>query len=113
MNRLLLSENPWICTCKFTVRLREFLIKYNSIIKDVSDITCTIPDRNDTSEVQILSIKMPDVCDVSQEETEFYFLDAINIVLGILVISIITKFCYDYHRYRKYGQVPWIVMKMP
>ncbi|XP_037941448.1 protein singed wings 2-like, partial [Teleopsis dalmanni] len=111
-NLLLLSMNPWFCSCKFAMSFRETLIKYNSILRDSWNITCTYQQGDDLRQAKVLSITRQDVCKLN-EDPKVHPLDMLNGVLASLILFILGKLAYDYYHYKYYGRVPWIVMKLP
>lgn len=111
-NLLLLSNNPWICSCKFAMRFREIIIKYNDILRDSWNITCTYVHDNEEKMSKILAITREDICK-SMDESKLYMLDWINGILATMILFILGKLAYDYYYYKNYGRVPWIVMKLP
>ncbi|XP_049308065.1 protein singed wings 2 isoform X3 [Bactrocera dorsalis] len=111
-NLLLLSGNPWQCTCIFTMRFREILMKYNEITRDAINITCTYKNSSPVRRANVLSLTREDVCK-PEEEPKIYPLDMLNAVLAFLILLILSKLAYDYYYYKNFGRVPWIVMKLP
>ncbi|XP_017489317.1 PREDICTED: protein singed wings 2 isoform X2 [Rhagoletis zephyria] len=111
-NLLLLSGNPWQCTCIFTMRFREILMKYIEIMRDALNITCTYKHISPMRRANVLAITREDICK-PEEEPKIYPLDLLNGVLAFLIVFILSKLAYDYYHYKNYGRVPWIVMKLP
>ncbi|XP_030386959.1 protein singed wings 2 [Scaptodrosophila lebanonensis] len=112
-NLLQLSRNPWHCTCKFGMRLRELLTKYREIVRDAANVSCTYVKGDELRRAKVLSLTRQDMCNVSTEETKIHIIDWINGVLASLIVFILGKLAYDYYHYKYYGRVPWIVMKLP
>uniref|UniRef100_A0A1I8NX07 Protein singed wings 2 n=1 Tax=Stomoxys calcitrans TaxID=35570 RepID=A0A1I8NX07_STOCA len=111
-NLLLLSMNPWHCSCKFGMRFREIVIKYNDILRDAWNITCTYKQDEEEKMSTIMAITREDVCK-PKNESKIHVLDCINGALAIMILLILAKLGYDYYHYKNYGRVPWIVMKLP
>lgn len=111
---LYLSENPWRCECKFTLRFQELLQKHRDIIRDVSDIRCQYIDSGDKEKLanSVLALKRGDICELSTKY-RIQLIDLVNGVLATLILFIVCKLSYDYYHYRKSGRLPWIVTKMP
>ncbi|SPP73267.1 protein singed wings 2 [Drosophila guanche] len=113
-NLLLLSKNPWHCTCKFGMRLRELLNKYRDIVRDAWNVTCTYMQEDELRLAKVLSLSRQDMCNVSAESgSQIHPIDWLNGVLASLILLILGKLAYDYYHYKYYNRVPWIVMKMP
>ncbi|XP_023030519.1 protein singed wings 2 [Drosophila willistoni] len=111
---LLMSRNPWHCTCKFGMRLRELLTKYREIVKDATNVSCTYMQGDDLHLAKVLSLSRHDICNVSVESSsKIHPIDWLNAVLASLILLILGKLAFDYYHYKYYGKVPWIVMKMP
>ncbi|XP_067626625.1 protein singed wings 2 isoform X2 [Eurosta solidaginis] len=111
-NLLLLSDNPWQCTCIFTLRFREILMKYIEIMRDANNITCVYKNSKPMRRANVLALTPQDVCK-PEEEPKIYPLDLLNGVLAFLIVAILSKLAWDYYYYKNYGRVPWIVMKLP
>lgn len=60
----------------------------------------------------VLALKRHDVC-ILATEYAIQPIDMLNGVLATLIIFVIVKLSYDYYNFRAYGQLPWIVTKMP
>ncbi|XP_033253624.1 protein singed wings 2-like [Drosophila miranda] len=113
-NLLLLSKNPWHCTCKFGMRLRELLNQYREIVRDAWNVTCTYMQDDELRLAKVLTLTRQDMCNVRAESgTQIHPIDWLNGVLASLIILILGKLAYDYYHYKYYNRVPWIVMKMP
>ncbi|KAH8401246.1 hypothetical protein KR009_004024 [Drosophila setifemur] len=113
-NLLLLSRNPWHCTCKFGSRLRELLTKYKDIVRDAWNVSCTYLLEDDQLLAKVLTLSRQEMCNVSIESgTHIHPIDWLNGVLASLILLILGKLAYDYYHYKYYGRVPWIVLKMP
>uniref|UniRef100_A0A1A9WC71 CCZ1/INTU/HSP4 first Longin domain-containing protein n=1 Tax=Glossina brevipalpis TaxID=37001 RepID=A0A1A9WC71_9MUSC len=54
---LALSQNPWHCSCKFAMRFREILNKYNAILKDAWNITCIYKQGDELKSSTVILIK--------------------------------------------------------
>ncbi|XP_064542370.1 protein singed wings 2 [Drosophila montana] len=113
-NLLLLSKNPWHCTCKFGMRLRELLTKYKDIVRDAWNVTCTYMQGDELRLAKVLSLTRHDMCNISPDDgMRIHPIDWLNCVLASLIILILGKLAYDYYFYKYHGRVPWIVLKMP
>lgn len=110
--RLYLSLNPWICDCKFTMKFRELLMKYHTIIRDSHNITCKYIEGDENFMTEVLTLERNDVCKLPKE-SKILPLDLLNGVLASLIVLILGKLAYDYYHYRKSGRLPWIVTKLP
>lgn len=111
---LLLSRNPWHCTCKFGMRLRELLTKYKNIVGDAWNVSCTYMQDDELHQAMVLSVTLQDMCRSDAEsDVIIHPLDWLNVVLASLIVLILGKLAYDYYFYKYHGRVPWIVMKMP
>ncbi|XP_055918906.1 protein singed wings 2 isoform X2 [Eupeodes corollae] len=111
--KLQLSLNPWACDCKFVMRFREILMKYNTIIRDSWNVTCNLTnEENQSVETTILSLQHIDVCKLPTNNSIFA-LDILNCVLTSLILFVLFKLGYDYYYYKNYGRLPWIITKMP
>lgn len=62
--------------------------------------------------LQILELSRSSVCR-SPTEYSVQALDLLNLVLASLIVLILGKLAYDYYHFKKTGQLPWIVTKMP
>ncbi|EDW01281.1 protein singed wings 2 [Drosophila grimshawi] len=114
VNLLLLSKNPWHCTCKFGMRLRELLTKYKDIVRDARNVTCTYMQGDEMRRAQVLSLTRHDMCNITvEDDMRIHPIDWLNCVLASLIFLILGKLAYDYYFYRFHGRVPWIVMNMP
>ena len=111
-NLLLLSLNPWHCTCKFAMRFKEIVNKYKVILTDAENITCTYRQGDEIKFSNLSAISREDVCK-PKDESKIHALDWVNAVLASLIVFILGKLAYDYYHYKNYGRVPWIVMKLP
>ncbi|XP_016994636.2 protein singed wings 2 [Drosophila takahashii] len=113
-NLLLLSRNPWHCTCKFGSRMRELLTKYKDIVRDAWNMSCTYRLDDDQLLAKVLTLSRQEMCNISEESgIQIHPIDWLNGVLASLILLILGKLAYDYYFYKYYGRVPWIVMKMP
>ncbi|KAH8252973.1 hypothetical protein KR032_002818 [Drosophila birchii] len=113
-NLLLLSRNPWHCTCKFGSRLRELLTKYKDIVRDAWNVSCTYMQEDEQRLAKVLTLSRQDMCNVSVDSGPLIHpIDWLNAVLASLILLILGKLAFDYYHYKYYGRVPWIVMKMP
>lgn len=113
-NLLLLSRNPWHCTCKFGSRMRELLTKYKDIVRDAWNVSCTYRLDDDQLLAKVLTLSRQEMCNLSVEGgTQIHPIDWLNGVLASLIFLILGKLAYDYYYHKYYGRVPWIVMKMP
>ncbi|XP_005186576.2 protein singed wings 2 [Musca domestica] len=111
-NLLLLSMNPWHCSCKFAMRFREIVIKYGDIMRDSGNITCKYIQDGEEKKSRLMTLTREDVCK-PKDESKIHILDWVNGLLAALILLILGKLGYDYYYYKNYGRVPWIVMKLP
>ncbi|XP_062128123.1 protein singed wings 2 isoform X1 [Drosophila sulfurigaster albostrigata] len=112
--RLLFSKNPWHCTCKFGMRLRQLLTKYIDIVPDAYNVTCTYSNGDELRHAKVLSLTREDMCNVDPVDEWFMHpIDLLNCIFASLILLILGKLGYDYYFYRYHGKVPWIVLKMP
>ncbi|XP_055859241.1 protein singed wings 2 [Episyrphus balteatus] len=111
--KLQLSQNPWFCDCNFGMRFREILMKYHTIIRDSWNVTCYLTNDDDqVTETTILSIQRSEVCKLPSNNSIFV-LDLLNCILASIILFLLLKLGYDYYQYKKYGNLPWLVTKMP
>lgn len=104
----------------FTLRFRNLLMKYNTIIKDSTNISCTYNNTIDDNDIAddllsdryVLTLKYNDVCIVPIDYS-IYPLDLLNVILSFMILFVLIKLGYDYRNYRKYGKLPWIATKLP
>ncbi|XP_039451179.1 protein singed wings 2 isoform X2 [Culex pipiens pallens] len=110
---LFLSDNPWRCGCRFATRMQEFLRKHESVVVDSRNITCyTLNDEGHKSFLPVMTLTPNDVCRETEDNRAAIY-DVMSIVFASLIALIFTKLAYDYYIYRKYGKLPWLIMKMP
>lgn len=113
--RVFFSENPWQCNCIFTLRFRQLLMKYHTVIKDSANISCKYIESEfdkELAEPLVLSLKYGDVCTLPPDY-KILALGLLNIVLATLIVMVLSKLAYDYYNYRKFGKLPWIATKLP
>lgn len=92
-------------------------MKYNTIIKDTTNIICTYNNTNDkkdddSSDRHVLTLKYGDVCTLPIDYSILPW-NLLNISLSILIAFVLGKLAYDYYNYRNYGKLPWIATKLP
>ncbi|XP_058462373.1 protein singed wings 2 [Malaya genurostris] len=113
VGQLYLANNPWRCGCRFATRMQEFLRKHESVVVDSRNISCYIlDDEGRMSYLPVMTLTPNDVCRKS-EHNEAAVYDILSIVFASLIVLIMVKLAYDYYIYRKYGKLPWLIMKMP
>ncbi|XP_058054177.1 protein singed wings 2 isoform X1 [Anopheles bellator] len=114
VGKLYLSNNPWRCGCRFAIRFQRFLRKHESLVADTRNITCYFIHDEDGSKqyLPVLTLTPNDICRESEHNTAAFY-NSLSIVFASLIVLIFTKLAYDYYRYRKYGKLPWLIMKMP
>ncbi|XP_053687840.1 protein singed wings 2 [Sabethes cyaneus] len=113
VGQLFLAYNPWRCGCRFATRMQEFLRKHESVVVDSRNITCyTLDEEGHKSYLPVMTLTPNDVCLVS-EKNEAAIYDILSVIFASLILLIISKLAYDYYIYRKYGKLPWLIMKMP
>ncbi|KAG5668408.1 hypothetical protein PVAND_016348 [Polypedilum vanderplanki] len=110
-SKLLLSENNWICSCRYAPRLIKLCQKYD-LIADKRKIRC----RNEKNDENIngrllMELTKNDVCKVNQIVLNKY--EIMSIVFFILIILLLLNLLYDWYRYKSSGKLPWIVLNTP
>lgn len=110
--QLYLAQNPWRCDCQFTPHFQDLILKYKSIMKDASNVTCKYLEGDKNFGISVITLKRGDVC-VSNKSTFIKPIDILNIVMASLIVFIFVKLAYDYYHYKKYSQLPWFVTKLP
>jgi hypothetical protein len=109
--KLYLSENPWICSCRFMPRLLRLCQKYKLIV-DQKKIKC----QNEKNDAEIngrvlMELSKTDVC--TNKEVPLNIYEILSIVFSILIILVFVNLAIDYYRYKNYGKLPWIVLNTP
>jgi hypothetical protein len=106
--RLLLSENPWLCSCKLQPRIYKLAQKYE-LITDQKEIRC-LSERNEPEIYgrYLMELKQSDVCKVNEFPLNIY--EILSIIFAILITLIMFNLLYDYYMYKNYGKLPWIVL---
>ncbi|GAB0086504.1 Cytoplasmic phosphatidylinositol transfer protein 1 [Sergentomyia squamirostris] len=110
--KLHLSENPWRCDCVFTPHFQELLMKYHTIIKDYTNITCKYIEGDDNFRTSVITLNRGDVCKLPSEY-RIQPIELLNGILAFLIFLTLGKLAFDYYHYKRYGKVPWIVTKLP
>ncbi|XP_076167334.1 protein singed wings 2 isoform X3 [Ptiloglossa arizonensis] len=110
---LYLADNPWRCDCLFTPGFQDLLIRYTSLVKDVNDVRCSPTNGDENSGKTIRDLTRTEICTSPDEDPFLHPLDVLNIILASLIFLIIGKLLYDYWSFKKTGQLPWIVAKIP
>ena len=87
------------------------MVKYVERITDYSNIRCGVEEGVNAGK-KIISVELSSVC-VNPDDGYINAIDVINVFLALLTLFTICKVLYDYHAYRKTGQLPWLVSKMP
>ncbi|XP_012270288.1 protein singed wings 2 isoform X1 [Orussus abietinus] len=108
-----LGNNPWRCDCSFTPGFQDLLVRYERLIKDINDVKCSADARDDNSNKQIRELTRTEICVSPEEESWLYPLDVLNVILALLILLIIGKLVYDYWSFKKTGNLPWLVTKIP
>ncbi|CAH0715625.1 unnamed protein product, partial [Brenthis ino] len=108
-----LGHNPWRCDCHFIPRFQGLLLKYKRVIRDLKDIRCAISDDKTTSLVQISTMPLGNVCRNNDVKMPISTINIVNLTLAVLLMSVIGKFLYDWHRFRATGKLPWISSMLP
>lgn len=109
--KLYLSENNWICSCRFMPRLLKLCQKYQLIV-DQKKIRCN-NEKNDP-EINgrlLMELTKQDVCKVN--EVLFNNYEIASIIFSLLILIVTVNFAIDYYRYKHYGKLPWIVLHSP
>lgn len=109
--KLYLSENPWICSCRFMPRILKLCQKYKLII-DQKKIRC----QNEKNDPEIngrflMDLTKTDVCKTKKVLLNNY--EIASIIFSVLIVIIAVNFAVDYYRYKYYGKLPWIVLNSP
>uniref|UniRef100_A0A1S4GP63 SRCR domain-containing protein n=2 Tax=Anopheles gambiae TaxID=7165 RepID=A0A1S4GP63_ANOGA len=114
VGKVYLSNNPWRCGCRFAIRFQRFLRKHESLVADSRNITCYFINDDDGRKqyLPVLTVTPNDICRPSEHNTAAFY-NTLSIIFATLIILIFTKLAYDYYHYRKYGKLPWLIMKMP
>ncbi|KFB48210.1 AGAP005417-PA-like protein [Anopheles sinensis] len=114
VGKIYLSNNPWRCGCRFAIRFQRFLRKHESLVADSRNITCYVLNEEDGRKQyhQVLTVTPNDICR-SSESNAATFYNTLSIIFASLIVLIFIKLAYDYYNYRKYGKLPWLIMKMP
>ncbi|XP_025195558.1 protein singed wings 2 isoform X2 [Melanaphis sacchari] len=110
--QLYLGANPWRCNCLFAPAFQDFLIKYKSLIMDLSDIKCSYQQNDEYYLTPIHDLPRNTLCRNSTTDM-VNFWDSLNVLLASLIVVIILKFIYDYIMYKKYGRIPRIITLLP
>ncbi|XP_025410140.1 protein singed wings 2 [Sipha flava] len=114
IGQLYLGANPWRCDCLFAPAFQDFLIKYQSLIMDLSDIKCSYQQDDEYYLTPIHDLPRNTLCRNSAKGINMVdFWDSLNIFLASLIVVIILKFIYDYILYKKYGILPRIITLLP
>lgn len=109
--KLYLSENPWICSCRFMPRILKLCQKYKLIV-DQKKIRC----QNEKNEPEIngrllMELTKQDVCKTKKMLFNNY--EIASIVFSVLIVIVAVNFVFDYYRYKNHGKLPWIVLNSP
>lgn len=106
--KLYLSENNWICSCRYQPRLLKLCQKYDLII-DKRKIRCqNIANDRDIDGRLLMEVTKNDVCKVRNLILNTY--EIMSIVFSVLIVIILVNLLFDCYRYKKSGKLPWIVM---
>lgn len=109
--KLYLSENPWICSCRFMPRLLKLCQKYQLIV-DQKKIKCqnekNDPDINGRF---LMELTKTDVCKINEPLLNNY--EIASIVFAVLLLIVIVNLMIDFYRFKNYGKLPWIVLHSP
>ncbi|XP_015605389.1 protein singed wings 2 isoform X2 [Cephus cinctus] len=108
-----LGNNPWSCDCLFTPGFQDLLIRYTSLVKDVNDVKCSSVVQDKNSNKQIRDLTRTAICIPPDSEYGLQPLDIMNIVMASLIFFILGKLLYDCWFFKRTGQLPWIVAKIP
>ncbi|XP_022179780.1 protein singed wings 2 isoform X1 [Myzus persicae] len=110
--QLYLGANPWRCNCLFAPAFQDFLIKYQSLIMDLSDIKCSYQQNDEYYMTPIHDLPRNTLCRNSATDM-VNFWDSLNVLLASLIVVVVIKFIYDYVLYKKYGRLPRIITLLP
>ncbi|XP_050057896.1 protein singed wings 2 isoform X1 [Aphis gossypii] len=110
--QLYLGANPWRCNCLFAPAFQDFLVKYKSLIMDLSDIKCSYQQNDEYYLTPIHDLPRNTLCRNSATDM-VNFWDSLNVLLASLIVVIVLKFIYDYIMYKKYGRLPRIITLLP
>ncbi|XP_052741418.1 protein singed wings 2 [Bicyclus anynana] len=108
-----LGHNPWRCDCHFIPRFQGLLLKYKRVIRDLMDIRCARSDDKTISYVQISTMALGDVCRNSDVNMPISTINIVNLVLLMLILIVVGRFVYDWHKFRATGKLPWISSILP
>ncbi|XP_054281108.1 protein singed wings 2 [Macrosteles quadrilineatus] len=111
LSHIYLGNNPWKCDCKFTIHFRDFIKKYNAIIKDVEDIRCESISGNLNSNKLIILLNRKDLCH-REDSVKLSFVDKLNIFLACMILLVMSVFLYNLTIYKTTGRLPWMVAKL-
>lgn len=71
-------------------------------------------DNSENFNKLIRDLTRTEICIISSEyESAIHPLDILNVVLATIILFIIGKLIYDYWYFKKTGNLPWIVTKIP
>lgn len=109
--KLYLSENPWLCSCKFQQRLLKLCQKFELIV-DQKQIRC-LSDRNekDIYGRSLMLMTTFDVCKDDKFPLNPY--EIASIIFATLIMLLMLNLLYDYYLYKNYGKLPWLVLHTP
>lgn len=109
--KLYLSENNWICSCRYQPRLLKLCQKYDLII-DKRRLKCQNVKNDPEVEGRfIMELTKNDVCKNHTFILNSY--EIMSIVFSVLIVIILANLMFDYYRYKKCGKLPWIVLHTP
>ncbi|KAF5293488.1 hypothetical protein FQA39_LY02973 [Lamprigera yunnana] len=110
--RVYFGGNPWKCDCAFIPSFQELLRKYEDQIIDTEDVRCSYIEGDENSYAMILDLSRSSLCRLPSDYS-VHTLDLVNGILASLIIFILGKLAYDYYHFKRTGQLPWIVTKIP
>ena len=109
--KLYLSENNWICSCRYMPRLLKLCQKYDIII-DKRRLQChNIKNDPEINGRLIMELTKNDVCETHNLMLNTY--EILSIIFSILTVIILVNLLFDYYRYKKSGKLPFIVLHTP
>ncbi|XP_071536540.1 protein singed wings 2-like isoform X2 [Panulirus ornatus] len=106
-----LGNNPWNCDdCDFLSEFQAILYYQSPMVTSLIDIRCSDQSANNAGQ-QIITLDVKSQC--AHEPPLLQPIDILNICMGILLLLIILNFLHNFVQYRRHGNLPWIITKLP